>query len=388
MDGEFRGDEVHVGGDARQRFHDSRGYGYPLDGNHIALARVEAAHLLLRGDLDTVDGMGFREFLADQPPGFGARFLVYADIRDRGFYLSPDRDPWSPDPGAGDLVVYPRGKGPQDGDVQYRMRVVGERTSLSAADLVETPTVLAIVDEESDITYFDVERVDPVGDSSYTPDTTANAVLLDDRVFVWDPPEALHQEGFYGQPLGGRASDHDAIQLSLLEGAYLAATGSLDFGTAGGGTGEAEDGGGDDDELDGAEHATDATGGTDDSVAGSGTGPTESMQDVLERGRAVEGGRFDRRLRVYRALRNRGMVPKTGYKFGADFRVYDDVDSIDDLGHSTILVRALPLDHEFDPRDVALDVRLAHGVRKQMVFALDAPDADTIDWLAIRRLTP
>ena len=346
MQGEVRGDEVHVGGDARQRFHDSRGYGYPLDGNRIALSRVEAAHLLLRGDLDAVDGMGFQAFLADQSAGFGARFLVYADLRDRGFYLSPDRDPWAPTVGAGDFVVYPRGMGPGDGDILYRIRVVGERTTLPGTDLVDTEVVLAVVDEESDITYFDVEPAAPQGGAPAELDAVADAVLLDDRVFVWDPPEDLHRSGFYGQPLGGRASEHDALQLSLLEAAYLAATGTLQL----------------------------ADGGT--------------VQDVIDLGRAVEGERFDRRLRVYRALRNRGMVPKTGYKFGSDFRVYEDVDSVDDLGHSTMLVRALPATHGFDPRDVALDVRLAHGVRKRMVFALDDASTDSIDWLAVSRLTP
>jgi len=364
MQGELRGDEVHVGGDARQRFHDSRGYGYPLDGNRIALSRVEAAHLLLRGDLDTVDGMEFREFFATQSAGFGTRFLVYADLRDRGFYLSPARDPWVPagTETTGDFVVYPRGKGPQDGEVTYHIRVVGERAAIPASDLGDV--VVAVVDEESDLTYFDVASLDPNGETPFTPDATAAGVLLDDRVIVWDPPTSFHDAGFYGQPLGGRASDHDALQLSLLEAAYLAATGALEL------TADGDDS--DDTEADpetSADH-----GGT--------------VQDVIDRGRSVEGDRFDRRLRVYRSLRDRGMVPKTGYKFGSDFRVYETVESVDDLGHSTMLVRALPTVHRFDPRDVALDVRLAHGVRKQMVFALDDPGADEIEWLAVSRLTP
>lgn len=364
MQGELRGDEVHVGGDARQRFHDSRGYGYPLDGNRIALSRVEAAHLLLRGDLEAVDGMGFREFFATQSAGFGTRFLVYADLRDRGFYLSPARDPWAPDSAdaIGDFVVYPRGKGPQDGEVTYHVRVVGERAAIPAEDL--SNVVIAVVDEESDLTYFDVETLDPAGETPFAPETTAEGVLLDDRVIVWEPPTPLHDAGFYGQPLGGRASDHDALQLSLLEAAYLAATGALELST--------DPDASDDTEADtetGADH-----GGT--------------VQDVIDRGRTVEGDRFDRRLRVYRSLRDRGMVPKTGYKFGSDFRVYETVESVDDLGHSTMLVRALPADHAFDPRDVALDVRLAHGVRKQMVFALDDASTDEIEWLAVSRLTP
>jgi len=54
--------------------------------------------------------MDFRTFLADREPGFGARFLVYADLRDRGFYLAPDREPWWHDPGDGDFVVFPAGR--------------------------------------------------------------------------------------------------------------------------------------------------------------------------------------------------------------------------------------------------------------------------------------
>jgi len=85
-------------------------------------------------------------------------------------------------------------------------------------------------------------------------------------------------------------------------------------------------------------------------------------------------------------LRGRGIVPKTGFKFGADFRTYASVDSVDDLGHSEHLVRVLPADHAFEPRSLALDVRLAHGVRKRMVFALTGPD--DIEWLSVARLTP
>jgi tRNA-intron endonuclease len=82
------------------------------------------------------------------------------------------------------------------------------------------------------------------------------------------------------------------------------------------------------------------------------------------------------------------VVPKTGFKFGADFRTYADVDSVDELGHSERLVRVVSPDRVFSPRDLSLDVRLAHGVRKEMVFALAAGDDATVRWRAVRRLTP
>jgi len=343
MDGDLRGDEVHVGGDARQRFHDARGYGYPLGGNDVALSLVEAAHLLFRGDLDAVDGKGFRAFLANREAGFVGRFLVYVDLRDRGFYLVPDREPWWHEPGDGDFVVFPRGNTRRDGVVKHHVRVVDERTTLPAAGLADE--VLAVVDEESELTYLEVTPETPAGDTEFDRPADVPAVLFDDRVLVWEPPAELHESGFYGQPLGGRAADHDALQLSLVEAAYLAEAGVLAF--------------------DGAD-----------------------VDDVLARGRVGEGEHFDRRLSVYGTLRDAGMVPKTGFKFGADFRVYDDVESVEELGHSELLVRVVEADHEFAPRDLSLDVRLAHGVRKRMVFAVTGDTGETTRWLSVSRLTP
>ncbi|GAB3041525.1 tRNA-intron lyase [Natronobiforma cellulositropha] len=336
---------VHVAGDARQRFHDARGYGYPLEGNEIALAPVEAAHLLYRGDLESVvvddEPLGFREFVAREPGvDFGVRFLVYADLRSRGFYLSPATEPWLESPPASDFAVFPRGKGPRDGAVEYALRVVGERTDLPAGDLREG--VLAVVDEEGEITYFAVSREEITGtsDDSFPADGPFEADLLADRVVVWEPPLALYERTFYGQPLEGREYDDPTLQCSLLEAAHLAEAGVLDL----------------------------------------------SVETVSERGRAVEGARFERRLAVYTALRESGVVPKTGYKFGADFRTYADVESVENLGHSEFLVRVHPAEYVFEPRALALDVRLAHGVRKTIVFAL--VDGEEIEWWSLERLTP
>jgi len=61
----------------------------------------------------------------------------------------------------------------------------------------------------------------------------------------------------------------------------------------------------------------------------------------------VEGERFDRRLAVYKRLRAADAVPKTGFKFGADFRTYLDVETVEDLPHSEHLVRVVEGDHRF-----------------------------------------
>ncbi|SIR58530.1 tRNA-intron endonuclease [Haladaptatus litoreus] len=343
MNGRLRDDEVVVGGDARQRYYDSRGYGRPLDGNEIALSRVEAAHLLLRDDLDSVEGMNFREFLQDSTgDDFAARFFVYADLRERGFYLSPDREGWVSDPlSDSDFVVYPRGGGPWDDEVLYRLRVASERETIPASQLGDV--VLAVVDEESEITYFETDRIEISGTTNHDVPTNVSGSLLADRVLVWDAPDELHHQSFYGQPMGGR-NPAGVLQLSLVEAAHLVAEGNL-------------------------------------SVSG-------EYDEIVARGRDVEGERFDRRLCVYRALRETNVVPKTGFKFGADFRTYADVESVDNLGHSEYLIRVLEDGHAFSPRDLALDVRLAHGVRKKMIFALVTENERITDWLSVTRLTP
>ncbi len=335
MESHQRGGVVAVGGNARERFYDSSGYGRP-DGDGVVLSVVEAAHLLFRGDLDAVDGRGFGAFLADNADSV-VPFLVYRDLRERGFYVSPAREAWVEAPAGVDFVVHPRGDGPWDGSVEYRVRVVDERADVELSGL--GGVVLAVVDEESEITYLETERLDPSGSNDLVLADPAAGVLLDDRVLCPDPPAALYERGFYGQRMDGAG---ETLQLSLLEAAHLAAVGDL-----------AVDGG---------------------------------AAAVRERGRAVEGERFDRRLAVYRALRERGVVPKTGFKFGADFRTYADVEHVDELGHSELLVRVLPADSERSPRELALDVRLAHGVRKRMVFAL--VDGDAVAWVAVGRLTP
>jgi tRNA-intron endonuclease len=335
MEGHLTDGIVEVGANGRERYHDSRGYGRP-QGAGVALSRVEAAHLLHRGDLDAVDGAGLAEFLAANE-GIVAPFLVYKDLRERGFYVSPAREGWVNQPDGIDFVVHPRGDGPWDGTVEHRVRVVGERAAVALDSLGDV--VLAVVDEESELTYLQTDRPDIDGSSPVEELSTIEGDLLGDRVICWTPPPALHERGFYGQPLD---PDGESVQLSLLEAAHLSARGCLSVG-----------------------------GGTD---------------AIEERGRSVEGDRFDRRLAVYRALRERGLVPKTGFKFGADFRTYEAVDHVDELGHSELLVRVLPASAVRSPRDVALDVRLAHGVRKQMVLAL--VDDASIQWLSISRLTP
>lgn len=344
MQGHLSDGVVEIGANGRERYYDSRGYGRPR-GDGVVLSRVEAAHLLYRGDLGTVDGLDFSSFLGENEE-IVVPFVVYTDLRERGFYLSPARPDWVDRPEGADFVVHPRGEGPWDGLVEHRVRVVGERESLHPDTLGDV--VLAVVDEESEITYLETGVPDPGGSNEPVVAGSFHGDRFDDRILCWDPPSAIYDIEFFGQRLGPTG---EPLQLSLLEAVHLADTGRLSI-----------DGG---------------------------------VKALVNRGRALEGARFDRRLATYRELRKRGLVPKTGFKFGADFRTYAAVESVDSLGHSESLVRVLPTDVVLSPRDLALDVRLAHGVRKQMVYALventaseEADKSAKIRWRSIARLTP
>ncbi|MFC7071492.1 tRNA-intron lyase [Halovenus rubra] len=359
----FDGTSVQGGNEARERFYDARGYGRPHDGG-VDLAPVEVAHLLFRGDIESIhdsrpdsdDDVDFESLLASTAVS-EVEFFVYKELRDRGFYLSPVRNTLNSTSGAAQtpvqFQVYPRGDGPWDDTIAYRVTAVSERATVDATTLCRLAydsngdtggtAVLAVVDEESEVTYLELTEPTVTGSTDHDFPPFAGR-LLSDRVLVPEPPTELHERAFYGQPLD---RDDEPVQLSLIEAASLSNRGLLSLDA---------------------------------------DGPAEDSAEIIDRGREVEGERFDRRLCVYNALRTADIVPKTGFKFGADFRTYANVESVDNLGHSEFLVRALPPAHSFVPRDLSLDVRLAHGVRKRMLFAFTSDD--DIDWLSVERLTP
>jgi tRNA-intron endonuclease len=104
------------------------------------------------------------------------------------------------------------------------------------------------------------------------------ATLLEDRVVLWDEEgsKRLHDHGFYGKPVGGR------LQLSIVESAYLLEKGLVKI----------------------ADRSGNALG----------------LEEFKEKAREIESD-FDLKYSVYRDLRERRLVVKTGFKFGTDFRV-------------------------------------------------------------------
>lgn len=165
-----------------------------------------------------------------------------------------------------------------------------------------------------------------------------SALLIEDRVLVDNKPDAdrLQQKGF------GRKSG-DKLELSLLEALYLLEKGSLKL------------------ELDGR-----------DAVA------SDLTSRVVEKD-------FPLRYRVYSDLRERGYITKTGFKFGAHFRVYERGGFPSE--HSKYLVHCVTETNIFSFPELSRAVRLAEGVKKTLVFAVVDEEGD-VTYYSINRMTP
>jgi tRNA-intron endonuclease len=343
--GQLQGERVKLGPGGSELY--EQGYfGKPSAGG-LNLSLVEAAYLLDRSRIKVltegqeVDFRTFFQVASSREKGFEFRYVVYKDLRERGYYVQPGRP---------DFRVYPRGGHPGKTPAEFYVLVISERTPLPLKDIAEAARLgsqmrkrlmLAIVDEESDITFYEA-REKALSGRMKEEGNGGMATLLEDRVVLWDPEGSriLHQQGFYGKSLG------NSLQLSLVESAYLLEKDRISL-------------------LDRE-------------------GASVDLEGLKARARQIEDG-FDLKYQVYKDLRDRRLVVKTGFKFGTHFRVYKRVESPDKVPHSEYLVHALPAEHVFFPPALSRAVRLANSVRKEMVFAY--PEK-AVSYLEISRLKP
>ncbi len=278
-------------------------------------------------------------------PGFAVRYLVYRDLRQRGYVVRA-----SPPPIA--FSVLPRGGVLHKTPSRFWVEALSERVPFDLGRLFDLADraqsakkqlLLGLVDEESDLTYYRVRRPAPSGALPGTPlPAPAEGWLSDDRVMVHDPVavEALGRTLAYGSRVGRR------LELSLIEAAYLVDTGQLALRDAKSGR--------------------------------------SVPRDRLERRARRLDRRFVERLAAYRELRGRRLVVKTGFKYGAHFRAYP---RNPEHSHARYLVQAVPATHVSSWPEVAGGVRVAQGVRKEFVVA-GVSDPATVRFLSLERIRP
>jgi len=106
------------------------------------------------------------------------------------------------------------------------------------------------------------------------------------------------------------------------------------------------------------------------------------FEDLLKIGGKKENEFYNKYL-VYSDLRNRGLMVRTGFKFGTDFRVYERGSDIGS-GHSKYLVHVVPEEYSCSFPEIARALRLCKNVNKDMVYAIVDEEGDVSYYLIDR----
>lgn len=179
--------------------------------------------------------------------------------------------------------------------------------------------------------------------------------LIEERVIIWDKEAAnLYYEHGYGKPMPLEAPER--LELDLIEATYLLEKGKLKI------------------------YVTENN--------------KKRMLDLREMMKVGESrlNQFHAQYVVYSDLRNKGYLVKTGYKFGAHFRVYEKGVKIKrgpkaPFEHTKFIVHAVPEEAAFSLPEMSRAVRLAHNIRATFVWAVVDKEND-VTYYEIKRLKP
>jgi tRNA-intron endonuclease len=100
-----------------------------------------------------------------------------------------------------------------------------------------------------------------------------------------------------------------------------------------------------------------------------------SREELFERFRSIDE-EFDYKYAAYSDLRERGLIVKSGFKFGAHFRVYERGVNPYKEGpksqkdHTKYVVHAVPENHTMSFQEMSRAVRLAQNIRASMLWAV------------------
>lgn len=179
--------------------------------------------------------------------------------------------------------------------------------------------------------------------------------MIENRVIVWDTDSImLYDESGYGKPLP--EENPNRLELDLAEATYLVEKEKLKVFI----------------KQDGKKKKLD-------------------FQDLMETGdKGVN--EFHQQFVVFRDLRERGYLVKTGYKFGAHFRVYERGVKLKrgpkaPHEHTKFVVHAVPEESAFSLPEMSRAVRLAHNIRATFVWAIVDKESD-VTYYELTRFTP
>jgi tRNA-intron endonuclease len=155
---------------ARELYNQSR-YGIMLEDNKVQLSLLEALYLMEKKRLTILDGRGkeltpegFIKKAKKIEPNFWVRYCVFKDIRNRGYIIKTALK------FGADFRVYDRGIKPGEDHARWIVYPVHETEHLTwyefaaknrVAHSTRKRLLIGIVDEESDVTYYEIRWMRP-----------------------------------------------------------------------------------------------------------------------------------------------------------------------------------------------------------------------------------
>ncbi len=181
--------------------------------------------------------------------------------------------------------------------------------------------------------------------------------LVENRVMIWDPAAvSLYDESGYGKPLP--ENEPNRLELDLVEATYLVEKGRLKV----------------------FQKATDKK-----------RRKWLKFEDLMRIG-TERVNQFHPQFIVFRDLRERGYLVKTGLKFGTHFRLYDRGVKLKrgpkaPHEHTKAIVHAVAEESAFSLPELSRAVRLAHNIRATMWWAVVDREGDCT-YYEVKRLKP
>ncbi len=178
------------------------------------------------------------------------------------------------------------------------------------------------------------------------PKEIIDTILEGDKIIVWKDFDKVYEPGYYGKQLG------DRLELALVEACILLKRGRI-------------------------------------RVLKEGNPMT--FEELFNHAASLDS-RFSHKYRVYEDLRERGLLVRTGFKFGCDFRVYDRGVQLKKgpksaKEHTKWIVFSVPEDFTMSFQELSRSVRLAHNIRAKMLWAIVDNEAD-VTFYQILRIKP
>ncbi|MCS7119460.1 MAG: tRNA-intron lyase [Archaeoglobaceae archaeon] len=264
-------------------------------GKKIFLHPIEALYLQLNGKANFGSLEDVIEWVQRKVENFPEIYFVYEDLRRRGKKVKLKDD----------LIFTRKAFLP----ISESDKIIFEKIKNILLKFKEV--VLAIVDEEREVTYYSVREPEMQGEQRENLQKF-RGIIFSDRVITEDLE--VFRKYFYGSEICG------FVVLSLLESVYFLEKGVLEV---------------------------------------------ENADKILQTAKKING--FEKKLQVYRDLKKRKFVVKTGFKFGNDFRVYRKVESLKELPHSEFLISVV--EDRIDPKELSRAIRIANSVRKKLILA-------------------